>query len=142
LAEFRAQYDDIRALAADVAALSVDDAGHSEPVRALYRLQFPILCDPKAEVVKEWGLFKSEEKGGISQSAVFVIDSGLRVLLASLDTTLSRVRADGVVAYLRAAAAGQTAAPPERRLVIPTLKELSDTAFPALKLAFFPPPKR
>lgn len=140
MAEFRARYDEIRGSSADIAALSVDDAGHSEPVRALYQLQFPILCDPQAEVVKSWGLFDPDEKGGIARSAVFVIDPGLRVRFVSVDTTISRVRAEGVLEYLRAAAAGKAQpAPPPRRVVIPTLGEMVRTAIPSLKLAISPP---
>lgn len=140
MAEFRQHYDEIRGAASDVAALSVDDAGQSETVRALYDLPFPVLCDPQAEVVKAWGLYDANVKGGIAKSAVYVIDTGLRVQFASVDTTISRVRADGVLEYLRATAAGAGEPPrPPRRVVVPTVGELVKTVFPALRLTLFPP---
>ena len=140
MAEFRERYEEFRASSADVAALSVDDAGQSETVRALYQLPFPILCDTRAEVIKAWGLYDPKEKGGVSRSAIFVIDPGLKVRFSTVDSTLSRVRADGVLDYLRATAAGQAApALPERRLVVPTAGEMIRTALHALKLTLFPP---
>jgi len=140
LAEFRDHYDEIRRIPADVAALTIDDAGQAETVRSLYQLQFPILCDPRAEVIKGWGLYNAGTKGGVSHSAVYVIEPGLKVRFFSKDSTVSRVRADGVLDYLRASAAGQAgpSAPP-RRLVVPTVGEIARTTWPGLKLTLFPP---
>ena len=140
MAEFRDRYEDIRAANGEVAGLSVDDPGHSEPLRELYRLPFLLLCDPQAEVIRDWGLYNEKEKGGIAQSALFVIEPGLKVRMASLDTTVKRVRADGVVEYLRAVAAGQAPpAPPQRHIVVPSAGELIRTVVPSIKLSFFPP---
>lgn len=140
MAEFRERYEEIRGTNGEVAGISVDDPGHSEPLRGLYQLPFALLCDPTAEVIRAWGLYNEKEKGGIAQSAVFVIQPGLKVRFASLDTTVSRVRADGVLDYLRAVAAGQAEpAPPQRRLVVPNTGELIRTVVPSIKLSFFPP---
>lgn len=140
MAEFREHYDEIRHVPADVAALTIDDAGHAETVRSLYELPFPILCDPRAEVIQAWGLYEPGTKGGISRSAVYIIDPGLKVRFLSVDPKASRVRADGVLDYLRAGAAGQaTPAAPKRRLVIPTVGEIARTSWPGLKLTLFPP---
>ena len=139
MAEFRAHYDDFRAINVDVAALSVDEAGNSEPVRELLQLPFPILCDPKAEAVRAWGLFDPNEKGGISRSAVFVVDPGLKVRYCSVDSTVKRIRAAELVEYLKASLAGTECKEPERRAVVPTAGELIRTALPSLKLSMFPP---
>ena len=47
---------EIRALGADVAALSVDSAERSAALRAELRLPFPILGDTARRVVREWEL--------------------------------------------------------------------------------------
>lgn len=143
MAEFRARYDEIRGANADVAGISVDDAGHSEPVRGLYQITFPILCDPQAEIIHGWGLYDPHEKGGISRSAIFVIAPGMLVRYVTLDSTVSRVRADGVLEFLQDMAAGKDKpAPPLRRVIVPTVGELVRTALPALKLSLSAPKRR
>jgi len=139
LAEFRARYEEFRALRVDLAAISVDGPEHSEPLRQLYQIPFPILCDTNAEVVKSWGLLDPLEKGGIGRSAVFVIEPGLRVKYCSVDSTTTRIRAAELLEYLQMSAAGAAAAAPERRVILPTAGEMIRTALPALKLTLFPP---
>lgn len=141
MAEFREHSEEFRALRVDLAGISVDGPEHSEPLRQLYQLPFPILCDTNADVVKSWGLFDPLEKGGIGRSAVFVIEPGLRVKYCSVDSTTTRIRAAELLAYLQAEAAGAEAAPPERRVIVPTTGEVLRTALPSLKL-WLNPPKR
>jgi len=131
-------YEEFRALRVDLAAISVDGPEHSEPLRQLYQIPFPILCDTNAEVAKSWGLFDPLEKGGIGRSAVFVIEPGLRVKYCSVDSTTMRIRAAELLDYLQASAARAEAAAPERRFIIPTAGEVIRTALPALKLTLFP----
>lgn len=138
MAEFREHHEGFRGINVDVAGISVDEAGHSEPMRELYRLPFPILCDTDAAVVKSWGLFNSKEKGGIAQSAVFLIKPGLLVKYCSIDSTVSRVRAAELLEYLRLTLTGVAAKPPERRAIMPTAKEMARTALPSLKESLFP----
>ena len=139
MSEFRARYEEFRALRVDLAAISVDGPEHSEPLRQLYQIPFPILCDTNAEVVKSWGLLDPLEKGGIGRSAVFVIEPGLRVKYCSVDSTTTRIRAAELLEYLQMSAAGAAAAAPERRVILPTAGEMIRTALPALKLTLFPP---
>jgi peroxiredoxin Q/BCP len=139
LAEFRDRYDEIRALGTEVAGVSVDEAGHSEPMRQLYRLPFPILCDTRHEVIQAWGLYNPAEKGGISRSAAFVIGPGRCVRFASLDGVASRIRASGIVNFLRDSRAGQPCPPPERSVIIPTVGEVIRSVVPALKATLLPP---
>lgn len=138
MAEFRHHDDDFRAVNVGLAAISVDEAGHSEPLRNLYQIPFPILCDTQAEVIRAWGLFDANEKGGISRSAVYVIEPGLKVKYCSVDTTVSRIRASELLDYLKASQAGAKAAPPERRSVIPQAGEIVRTFLPSMKEALFP----
>ena len=112
---------------------------HSETLRQLYQIPFPILCDTDAEVTKSWDLFDPLEKGGIGRSAVFVIEPGLRVKYCSVDSTTMRIRAAEMLAYLQASVAGPEAAAPARRFIVPTAGEMIRTALPALKLTLLPP---
>ena len=122
----------------ELAAISVDGPEHAEPLRQLYQIPFPILCDTNAEVAKGWGLFDPLEKGGIGRSAMFVIEPGLRVKYCSVDSTTTRIRAAELLDYLQASAAGVEAAVPARHFIVPTAGELIRTALPSLKLSLFP----
>lgn len=139
MAEFREHNEEFRALRVDLAAISVDGPEHAEPLRQLYQIPFPILCDTQAEVTKSWGLYDPLEKGGIGRSAMFVIEPGLRVKYCSVDSTTTRVRAAELLAYLQASAAGAEVAAPARRVIVPTAGEMIRTALPSLKLSLFPP---
>ncbi len=139
MAEFRDHYDDLQALGAEVAAISVDEAGNSEPLRQLYRLPFPILCDTRHEAIEAWGLYDRAEKGGISRSAAFVIDPKRCVRLASLDGVTSRIRAKGIVNFLRNSSTGQPCQPPGRSVIVPTVGEVIRSVVPALKVTLSPP---
>jgi peroxiredoxin len=138
LAEFRHLGEEFRALNVGLAAISVDEAGHSEPLRNLYQIPFPILCDTQAEVIRAWGLFDPNEKGGISRSAVYVIDPELKVKYCSVDTTTSRIRANDLLEYLKASQGGAQAPPPERRSVTPTAGEVVRSFLPSIKESLFP----
>jgi peroxiredoxin len=141
LAEFRHLAEEFRAVNAGVAAISVDEPGHSEPLRNLYQIPFPILCDTQAEVIRAWGLFDPNEKGGISRSAVYVIEPGLKVKYCSVDTTTSRIHASDLIAYLKASQASAQAKPPERRSVVPSVGEVVRTFLPSMKESLFPKKK-
>ena len=101
MAEYRDRHAEIRALGADLAALSVDDAARSEPLRLQLGLRFPILCDSRREVVRSWDLYNEREKGGIAIPAVFVVDRDRRVRYRSIDATARRVSAEHVLRFLR-----------------------------------------
>jgi peroxiredoxin len=126
LAEFGEQYDAFRAAGVQLAALAVDPPDRSEAVRSRYGLQFPILCDTERRVVREWGLFNAEERGGIAVPAIFLLDSGLRVLYATQGTVVSRVQASDMLSLVRERAAASIPAAsqqPRNRIVLPRLRE-------------------
>jgi peroxiredoxin len=102
LAEFRDFYDDFRGLGVQIAGLAVDSPEQSERVRLQYELPFPILCDTQKEVVRAWGLFNAEEKGGIAVPAVVLIRRDRRILLRMTEGVATRVRAADLLAFLRA----------------------------------------
>jgi peroxiredoxin len=103
LADYRDRYAQIRAAGASVAAVSVDTAAESEALRAQLSLPFPILCDTKRRVIREWDLLNTRERGGIAKPSVFVIDPGLIVRYAAVDTVVSRVPATEILSFLVAA---------------------------------------
>jgi alkyl hydroperoxide reductase subunit AhpC len=102
LAEFRDVYDDFRGLGIQIAALAVDSAEQSERVRRQYELPFPILCDTQKEVVRAWGLFNAEEKGGIAVPAIVLVGRDRRIRLMMVEGVATRVRAADLLEFLRA----------------------------------------
>jgi len=47
----------------------------------------------RAQVVKDWGIYNSAEKGGVAKPAVFIIDVDLVVRYAAVDSVMRRVPA-------------------------------------------------
>jgi peroxiredoxin len=72
----------------------------SESVRQQWRLPFPLLCDIDRRVIREWGILKEKEGGGIPIPAIFVIDTDRRIRFHSVDGTARRVPAAAVVKFL------------------------------------------
>ena len=103
MADYRDRYAQIRAAGASVAAVSVDRAAESEALRAQLSLPFPILCDTRRRVIREWDLLNTQERDGIAKPSVFVIDSGLVVRYAAVDTVVNRVPAAEILSFLVAA---------------------------------------
>jgi peroxiredoxin len=127
LAEFRDFYDDFRGHGVQIAGLTVDSPEHSERVRRQYELPFPILCDTQKEVVRAWGLFNAEEKGGIAVPAVVLIGRDRRILLRMTEGVATRVRAADLLAFLRAhpvtenSAVDMAANTARQRVIFPSL---------------------
>jgi peroxiredoxin len=102
LAEFRDLSEDFRSLGVHIAALAVDSPEQSDRVRRQYELPFPILCDTQKEVVRAWGLFNAEEKGGIAVPAVVLLGRDRRIRLIVVEGIANRVRAADLLEFLRA----------------------------------------
>jgi peroxiredoxin len=102
LAEFRDVYDNFRGLGVQIAALAVDSPEKSERVRRQYELPFPILCDTQKEVVRAWGLFNAEEKGGIAVPAIVLVGRDRRIRLMMVEGVATRVRAADLLEFFRA----------------------------------------
>lgn len=108
MAEYGRDHTAIRALGADVAALSVDSPARSEALRTDLGLMFPLLCDPSRTIVRAWDLYNAREMGGIAIPAVFIIGPNRRVLYRSIDTTSRRVSTEGVLGFLSGDVAAET----------------------------------
>jgi thioredoxin-dependent peroxiredoxin len=116
LAEYRDQYQKIRAAGGDVAAITVDERERSESVKHGLGLPFPILCDTQRAVVKAWGVLNSDSRGGIAEPAVFIVDRDRRIRFTSRDGESKRVPAEAVAELL----AGETQADAiSRRTLVP-----------------------
>jgi len=136
LADYRDRYGEIRASGADLAAVSVDPPEASEAVRRDLRLPFMILCDTARRVVREWGIYNPNERGGIAKPAMFIIDPGRAVRYASVDGVSSRTPASEIVRLLRTTAETPSA---RRKQYIPTPADF----FRAIRNLFhFRPPSR
>jgi glutaredoxin-dependent peroxiredoxin len=120
LADYREHYLEIRSAGADVVGVSVDAPDKSEALRVQLSLAFPILCDMERKVVREWGIYNSQEKGGIAKPAVFIIDPSHVVSYASVDTVATRVSASEIVSLLQSSA---KARPVRRRVYVPLFSE-------------------
>jgi peroxiredoxin len=101
LAEFRDLSDDFRGLGVHIAALAVDSPKRSDRVRRQYELPFPILCDTQKEVVRAWGLFNAEEKGGIAVPAIVLLGRDRRIRSIMIEGVSTRVRAPDLLKFLR-----------------------------------------
>lgn len=103
-----------------MAAISVDDAARSEPVRRELGLKFPLLCDQRREVVKAYGLLNIREKGGIAFPATFVMDRERFVRFRALEDVASRVNVEELLALVRELGrGGEAATTPRKRGVWP-----------------------
>jgi peroxiredoxin len=120
LADYREHYLEIQAADASVVAVSVDTPEKSEALRVRLSLPFPILCDTERRVVKDWGIYNSEEKGGIAKPAVFIIEPNQLVRYAAVDTVARRVPAAEIVSLLQHVANAQSV---RRRVYVPLLPE-------------------
>ena len=123
MAEYREHYLEIRSAGASVVAVSVDAPDKSEALRVHLALPFPILCDTERRVVRDWGIYNSEEKGGIAKPAVFIIDASHVVRYAAVNAVnavVRRVPAAEIVSLLQNAA---EAPPVRRRLYVPLFSD-------------------
>ena len=120
MADYSARLNDFQKAGADLAAISVDDATRTQPVRAELNIQFPLLCDTRREVVKVYGLLNERENGGIAFPAAFVIDRNRVVRFRALEEVASRVSVDELLSLVRAVGQGvESSVTPRRRGVWP-----------------------
>ena len=129
MAEFRDLCDDFGGLGFHIAALSVDSPEQSERVRRQYQIPFPLLCDTKKEVVRAWGLFNAEEKGGIAVPAVVLLGRDRRIRLIMIEGVATRVRAADLLRFLRShpvvadSAEDMSSHTERQRVIFPTLMD-------------------
>ncbi len=92
---FEARLDDFRARGVAIAAISVDSNSESRKLCASQGYTFPFLSDPKAEVIRRYGvLHPGAGEGGrdIARPAEFLVDSAGLIRWVNLTGDI-RVRA-------------------------------------------------
>jgi peroxiredoxin len=128
LAEFRDLCDDFGGLGVHMATLAVDSPEQSDRVRRQYELPFPILCDTQKEVVRGWGLFNAEEKGGIAVPAIVLLGSDRRIRLIRIEGVATRIRAADLLEFLRShpvtANSGDDRPGDGQRVIFPSLVDI------------------
>jgi peroxiredoxin len=110
LTEYRELHPALRAIGANLAAVSVDAPAKSESVRRDLDLPFPILSDFLRHVVREWDIYNAREKEGIAKPAVFILASDRTVCFSSVDQVASRVPASEILRQLSQQFPNSTAA--------------------------------
>jgi peroxiredoxin Q/BCP len=101
----QSRLDEIHELDAEVLAISVDAPEDSREIVDAYEFGFPLLSDPEARVIAQYGVF--HEGGGIdgdiARPAVFIIDREGRVVWRALtENWRVRVRPGKIIEQLQA----------------------------------------
>lgn len=109
-------YPSLRAVDANLVAVSVDAPEKSESVRHDLRLPFPILSDSQRRVVREWDIYNPREQGGIAKPAVFILAPDRTVRFVSVDQVASRVPAAEI---LRRVSEQRSPSDANRKAIIP-----------------------
>ena len=123
MAEFRDRWAEFAAAGFSIAALSVDEPKRSAALVQQLGLPFPILCDPRRELVKSWKLLNNREMGGVAKPAIFVFGRDRRVLYRTIDQTHRRVSTGALLDFLKHGSAAAPAQPPRHRWVFAGLQE-------------------
>jgi peroxiredoxin len=100
LADYRDNYDKIRAAGAELVAIAADPPEQSEILRKQLALPFPILCDTERRLIREWDIYNPRERGGIAKPAIFVIGADRRIRCVIVGSISARVPALEIVHVL------------------------------------------
>ena len=84
---------------AEILAVSVDDLSQASYAVQQLGLEFPILYDPTAEVVKAYGVFV--ESSGIARPSTFIIDTEGEVRWEFIGSTSHRTPSSEIIAQLQ-----------------------------------------
>jgi peroxiredoxin len=133
LAEYARRSGELTSLGFGLVAVSVDPAERSRAMAAQIGLPFPLLGDTGREVVRAYGVYNEEEKGGIAYPSTFVLDRDRIVRFRSLDRMRSRVDLDGLFAFLRGGIDAAAPDQPKRARVSPSLADLGRMTYNALR---------
>ena len=119
MADFRDHFDAIRDAGFRVAGISVDPPRSTALLQAEMFIPFDMLCDTEREVIKEWDLLNTEERGGIPVPTVFAIGPGRMVQARSLDTMMRQVHP---IEFLQLVGTDRPSAP-HKHLMVPRIIE-------------------
>jgi peroxiredoxin len=95
LRSFEQHLNEFRARGVEIAAISIDSNQESRTLCASQGYTFPFLSDPKAEVIRRYGVLHphaGEEGGDIARPAEFLVDAAGTIRWENLTKNI-RVRA-------------------------------------------------
>ena len=72
MASYARRWERFEQAGLQVAGISVDSVEQNRAMVEKLLLTFPLLSDPEARVIREWGVF-NEAEGGIAKPAAFVV---------------------------------------------------------------------
>jgi peroxiredoxin len=101
LAGYAASYHLFKQAGIEVIAISVDPPKRSAAMRRDLEIQFPLLSDTSREIIAQWGLLNTREKGGIAFPSTFLIDRGLLVRFSTAEDTSRRVPASDMLEFVK-----------------------------------------
>ena len=73
LGELSDRYEELQDLSAEVLAISTDDLHGAETIAQRVGIQFPVLYDPDAEVVKAYGVY-NKFNDRLAAPSTFIVD--------------------------------------------------------------------
>ena len=117
---------ELTVLGVRLAAVSVDSPEALRGLREDGGLRFELLSDARRETLQAWDLLNARERGGIAFPAVFVLDTGGKIVFRSLDRTASRAHVTSILNFLQSYRQDGTHRLDNdaRSFVIPTLRDV------------------
>ena len=76
--ELQGRYGEIRDLDAEVLAISTDDLNDSKSLVESVGIEFPVLYNPEADVVRQYGVFNLLGDG-LATTSTFIVDKSGRI---------------------------------------------------------------
>ena len=72
LVSYAREFEEFEGRGAQVAGISVDPPEHNSRMVGKLRLPFPLLSDPRGDLIKRYGLW--DEEGGVAKPSILVVD--------------------------------------------------------------------
>jgi peroxiredoxin len=117
LADYARSYQLFKDAGCEVIAVSVDPPERSAAMCRDLGIEFPVLSDVNRQIITNWSLLNTREKGGIAFPATFLIDHGLLVRFSAAEHTSQRVPASEMLGFVKTMVLeGRTSAPRKRSI--------------------------
>lgn len=84
----------------DVYALSTDHPEQALALKKEMALPFQLLCDPKRQMLTQWGLLNPFEHGGVAVPAVVIINADNIICFLSVDSPARRTPLSEIFGFL------------------------------------------
>jgi peroxiredoxin len=94
LATYARDWDRFVSACAQVAGIAVDEPEKNRAMVEKLLLPFPLLSDPEAKVIHEWGVWNPNE-GGVAKPAIFMVRPDMSIAFEYVGTDFADRPADG-----------------------------------------------